>query len=237
MFYLMMPSPATVKATAAAMLDALGDPAAFKGPVWSMDQRLIKLIPACGVKLVILDDFHHLIDRDRDRVLETVSDWLKVLIKKTRVPFLVVGIEGTLERILRSNAQLSRLFAVREVLRPFDWSSESQEFDRFVEYVEQSVQRPLSRELPRPDLVYRLHRATDGVIGNLMNLMRYAALRADAKQAVELGDLSWAFRMRLARHLGDRPDPFTGARASAQVRTSGKIAGTRRSDRRRQRCP
>jgi hypothetical protein len=209
-FYMLMPSPATVKGVAAAMLEQLGDPAAHKGPQWSMDSRLIKLIPECGIKLVILDDFHHLIDRDTDRILETVSDWLKVLIKKTNVPFVVVGIEGKVERILRSNPQLSRLFAARETLTPFDWETQRKAFARFVEYVETAIGIPLSPGLPRDELIYRLHYATEGVVGNLMNLLRYAALITQQKKeaSIELPTLSQAFQSRLSKHLRQKVNPF-----------------------------
>ncbi len=209
-FYMLMPSPATVKGVAAAMLEQLGDPAADRGPQWSMDSRLIRLIPECGITLVILDDFHHLIDRDTDRILETVSDWLKVLIKKTNVPFVVVGIEGKVERILRSNAQLSRLFAARETLEPFDWETQRRAFAKFVEYVETAIAIPLSPLLPRDDLIRRLHYATDGVVGNLMNLLRYAALVAqqEKREVVELPTLSRAFQSRLSKHLRQKVNPF-----------------------------
>ena len=92
-FYMETPSPATVKGMAARMLEVMGDPAAHRGPLWSMNSRLTHFIQACDVQIVMLDDFHHLIDKETNRVLETVSDWLKVLIKETNVPFLVVGIE------------------------------------------------------------------------------------------------------------------------------------------------
>ena len=101
----------------------------------SLNSRLIKLLKACQVELVILDDFHHLIDTETDRVLAKVSDWLKVLIKETGIPFLVVGMEGKVERILRANAQLSRLFAARETLLPFAWQPEATEYHPGISYL------------------------------------------------------------------------------------------------------
>ena len=118
-FYAETPSPVTVKGMAATLLARLGDPGASHGTLWAMNFRLIRLMIDCQVELVILDDFHHLIDKETNRILEQVSDWLKVLIKETGIPFLVVGIEGKVERILETNAQLSRLFAVRQTLQPF----------------------------------------------------------------------------------------------------------------------
>ena len=119
--YAEIPSPATVKTGVSTLLEALGDPAAHSGTVGVLNSRLVGLIKECHVELVILDEFNNLIDTETDRVLAKVSDWLKMLIKKTRIPFVVVGLEGKVERILRANVQLSRLFASREKLEPFKW--------------------------------------------------------------------------------------------------------------------
>ena len=70
------PSPFTVKGMAARMLELIGDLAAHRGPLWAVNSRLIDYLKLCRVQLVILDDFHHLVDKETDRVLETVSDWL-----------------------------------------------------------------------------------------------------------------------------------------------------------------
>jgi hypothetical protein len=213
-FYLETPSPVTVKGMASTMLSRLGDPAAHRGTLWSMNSRLIKLMIACQVELTILDDFHHLIDKQTNRILEQVSDWLKVLIKETGVMFLVVGIEGKVEQILEANSQLSRLFAVRETLTPFRYDPGAEhlilQFARFVQYTETAIETPLPETLPRLELLYRLHYATDGVVGNLMNLLRYAAMmaRQQGKTTIDLPILAAAFDKRLARHLKGKVNPF-----------------------------
>lgn len=215
-FYVETPSPVTVKGMAARMLEALGDPAAHHGPLWSMNSRLIYFLgEACAVRLVILDDFHHLIDQRTHRILETVSDWLKVLIKETRVPFLVVGTEGQVRQILQTNDQLSRLFAVQETLTPFPWDETDYEvvksFAAFVKYIEQSLALPFSDELPRQELLRRLHYASSGVVGHLMNLLHWAAAlaRRDGGQSLTLATLSRAFTKRRDEFRpSQRIDPF-----------------------------
>lgn len=214
-FYVETPSPVTVKGMAARMLEVMGDPAAHKGPLWSMNARLTHFIKACEVQIMILDDFHHLIDKERNRVLETVSDWLKVLIKETGVPFLVVGIEGKVELILRANTQLSRLFAVREALEPFRWNpcdeGAIKQFASFVKCAERGIGISLSDELPQVEFLHRLHYATDGVVGNVMNLMRFAALLAQIQgvDILTLAILSQAFEKRLRKHMAKPTNPFT----------------------------
>lgn len=217
-FYMETPAPVTVKGMASRMLETLGDPAAHKGALWSMNSRLIHYVRACQVQLVILDDFHHLIDQETNRILETVSDWLKVLIKETGIPFLVVGIEGKVELILQSNAQLSRLFAVRETLEPFRWDPRDEmtvkEFASFIKYIEQGIGVSLSDELPRAEFLHRLHYATNGVVGNVMNLLRFATLLSQQPDGVQndgiltLAVLSRAFAKRLHKHLPRKVDPF-----------------------------
>jgi hypothetical protein len=216
-FYMETPSPVTVKGMAARMLEVIGDPAAHRGPLWAMNSRLIDYLKLCQVQLVILDDFHHLIDKETDRILETVSDWLKVLIKETQVPFLVVGLDGRVELILKSNEQLSRLFAVREKLHPFAWNpgdtAATQAFASFVQVVETGIQFPLSDELPRAELLHRFHYATGGVVGYVMNLLRFALWLADRQQIdmLSLAVLSQAFAKRLQPHLPHKVDPFSVA--------------------------
>lgn len=212
-FYLETPSPATVKGMAAKLLAVLGDPVANHGTLWSMNARLIHFIQACEVQLVILDDFHHLVDQETNRVLYQVSDWLKVLIKETNVPFLVVGVVDTVRRILNANAQLSRLFAIRETLQPFRWDSQKpdtiREFAAFVAFAEGQIGMKLPIELERPDLLYRLFEATDGIVGNIMNLLRYsvALTQQQGCDHLTLDVLTMAFNMRLAEHVNKR-NPF-----------------------------
>jgi hypothetical protein len=149
-----------------------------------------------------------------NRILEQVSDWLKVLIKETGIPFLVVGIDGKVERILDANAQLSRLFAVRQTLAPFDCDptneASMQEFARFISYAEKITTIPLATALPRLELLQRLHYATDGVMGNLMNLLRYSAWLAQQQHqgTITLPFLAAAFEKRLARHVKGKMNPF-----------------------------
>src|SRR5262249_21939135 len=162
----------TIKGMASKMLEKMGDPgyAHGRGRIDSLDSRLINHLHASKTELVILDDFHNLIDTETNRILAKVSDWLKALIKEAEIPFLVVGIEGQFEKILKANSQLSRLFSVREALHPFAWDtrkpSSIKEFACFIEYAEQALQMPLTKETRRVELLYRLYFVTGGVVAN-----------------------------------------------------------------------
>jgi hypothetical protein len=137
-----------------------------------------------------------------------------VLIKETALPFLVVGIEDPLEQILDVNPQFPRLFAAREELEPFEWDLADEacvcEFAQFVTYAEEAIGITLPDDLPRMELLYRLHYATAGVVGNLMNLLRFAAMIAQEKKVdtLDLSTLALAFDRRLSRHLKGKTNPF-----------------------------
>lgn len=211
--YLETPHPITVKGMTSALLDALGDPLAFKGTQPEMNARLQNFLADCGVQLVILDDFHHLIDKQTNRILRDVSEWLKVLIKNTRIVYLVVGIEGEVERILNANKQLSRLF-VREHLLPFSWEPEDPDsiadFARLISYVQTVLDLKLAEAEAWPVLLFRIHLATGGVMSNILNLFRYAR-RLQQRQGLEgeplsLALLADAYQQRLQAHVGvDNP--------------------------------
>ena len=171
-----------------------------------------------------------------------------MLIKETQVPFLVVGLEGRVELILKSNEQLSRLFAMRETLHPFAWDPDdmtaTQTFAAFVQVVESGIQFPLSAELPRAELLHRLHYATVGVVGYVMNLIRFAVWLADRQQAdvLSLAILSQAFAKRLQPHLPHKVDPFGVAVdqhfvAPPTVPIDAPHSTNRRSKRRQSRKP
>ncbi len=196
------------------MLQRLGDPAARKGTLTDMNDRLINYLIHCHLQLIILDDFHHLIDSETDHVLQAVSDWLKVLIKESGVPFLVVGIEHKVQRILEANSQLSRLFPVREMLEPLQWlatdTKRTREFAAFVNIMEKQIGLPLAPNVARAELLTRLHYATDGVVGNLMNLIRFSTLSAVQQnvQHIEMAILAATFDKYLSKHLMDKVNPF-----------------------------
>lgn len=247
-FYMETPSPVTIKGMAISMLVRLGDPAAAKGTSSTLSDRLAYLLIQCKVQLVILDDFHHLIDSDTDRVLATVSDWLKVLIKETGIPFLVVGIEGKVERILQANGQLSRLFAYRETLEPFAWDESNettkQVFAMFINTAEESIGMPLQTHLKRSELLHRVYYATDGVVANMMNLLRHGAFLAlnKGQTTLDLIRLAEAFDTRLAKHLRRKVNPFEDRWGKTFVVPEDKLfnpveGANNRSRRRKERLP
>ncbi|HEY9204986.1 MAG TPA: TniB family NTP-binding protein [Candidatus Methanoperedens sp.] len=174
-----IPSPATEKGMVTKILYAIGDPLAETGSKAVQTIRLMRLIKKCGVELIILDEFQHFIDRDSEKVLRTVTDWLKVLIEDTGVPLVLLGLNGGSnanhsEIIFDANPQLSRRFANRHTLQPFKFSSakEIDEFRQFLSMIDMSLPLENRSGLADMDMATRFYYASDGVVAYIMKLIK-----------------------------------------------------------------
>jgi hypothetical protein len=206
-----IPVPATAKSLATRLLVALGDPLAERGTTVTQTLRLARLMRACGVELLILDEFQHFIDRDSNHVLQTAANWLKDLLNETNVPVVLAGMPSS-DVILRANAQLERRFAVRTSIEPFSWrtSAEQTEFRTFLRVLDRQL--PLERASPLDDLdtALRIFSATGGVLGSLMTLVRRATVLAVDRSlpCLDLELFAEAYDERLAARFPARPNPL-----------------------------
>ncbi len=225
-FHARTPSPVTPKGLVVSLLLQLGDPIASQGTTTAQTTRLVYQLRDCQTQLVLLDDFHHLIDAKTDRVLSEIAEWLKDLIKTTGIPFVVCGVDDRVFRILKHprNAQLSRLFPVREVLRPFnrEESQEGQPFHTLLNLAQEAVETTFAADLRGAEFLWRMYYATDGVVGHTINLMRDVAITAFKQDLpdITLAMLAHAFDRTLAHHLSWKVNPFVTPLSQAFVEPS-----------------
>lgn len=174
-----IPTPASIKSIASWLLKDLGDPLPNKGTTGQITMRLCGLIGKCGVELIILDEFQHMIDRDTENVLTSSADWLKQLLNETKVPMVLMGMPWAV-RILESNEQLKRRFAAKIGLNPFGWASreEQMEFISFLIVLEKALPMPKASNLYSGDMPFRLFCASRGIICNIKKLVSRAAEKA-----------------------------------------------------------
>ncbi len=207
-----IPAPATVKTVVTKLLWSLGDPAYEKGTIGSQTIRLINLIKDCQVELLILDEFQHFIDRDSEKVLKTVSDWLKNLILDTNLPIILVGLPESEEILrLKSQSQLSRRFANRYYLHPFQWQTdEGTEFRTFLHFLESKLPLRKVSNLSAPTTSMRLYYASDGIIAYIMKLVRYGTYLALTQEQENLGEniLAVAFEKYVHADKPNKVNPF-----------------------------
>lgn len=207
-----IPVPATMKTMAVALLDALGDPFAGKGTLDSQTRRLIDLIGRCSVELIILDEFQHFIDRDSDKVLQAVSDWLKNLIGRTRVPVVLTGLPHC-RKVLDANEQLHRRFSAQEELRPFQWGGgREKDFCKFLGAIDKTLPFLERAGLDERDIAWRMFCASGGLPAYVMKVVRGAARHAVDANAPRISQemLAQAYAERILPSAGNNSNPFLG---------------------------
>jgi DNA transposition AAA+ family ATPase len=187
--------PATVKSLAGDLLDALGDPAADKGSLASLTRRLGSFLKKCKTELIILDEFQHFIDAESSKVLKKISNWLKVLINRTKLPIVLIGMPNSVDILdTKGNEQLKRRFSARRSLEPFGWGESDEEQDDMINFLDE-LDDALAELLPKrsrladPETAYLIHSATGGAIHKIMKLIRGAAGMA-LTQGLEKIDLA-----------------------------------------------
>ena len=200
------------KGIAADLLLALGDPAWSSGTVQTLTNRAVKLLQDCGVELIVMDEFHHLFDADRAKVMTKASQWLKVLIVNTGIPVVVCGMPEA-EYVL-SAEHTERRFKERLTLRCFTWRTPQgqREFCAMLKKLDETLPLAELSGLAEPDLAGRFYLACRGVSDYLMTLVRGAAAEAILRKSecIELADLARIFQRKLAqqRVLAEQTNPF-----------------------------
>jgi DNA transposition AAA+ family ATPase len=208
--YARIPVPATTKNMATKLLERLGDPICEKGSLDAQTRRLTKLVKDAEVELVILDEFQHFIDPDRELVLRAVSDWLKNFISDTGIPVILTGLPQC-RRVLDANEQLLRRFSAQEHLEPFNWhGSGKADFRRFLSQVDEAL--PLSQRsgLADGDLARRIYAASLGNIAQVMKIVRGAARIAASSGSQNISNemLAKAYAKYIVPKGEKNPNPF-----------------------------
>ena len=204
-------APATIKGMASRLLMDLGDPLPERGSIPSLTMRLCRLIKQCRVELIILDEFQHLVDEDRKKVLQSSADWLKHILNETGVPIILMGMPWSVN-ILRANNQLQRRFSSINELKDFGWSTakEQQDFTNFLIVLETALPLPNPSNLFSGQMALRLFCATRGIISNVMKLISKAAEKAFAKgfESITIDLLALAYNEELALASPGSINPF-----------------------------
>ena len=203
------------KGIAADLLMALGDPAWSSGTVQTLTNRAVKLLARCGVELIVLDEFHHLFDMERARVMTKAAQWLKVLIVNTRIPVLVCGMPEA-EHVLRAE-HTERRFKERLTLRGFSWRTPAgrAEFCGMLKRLDAALPLAEASGLAEPESAGRFYLACRGIPDYLMTLVRGGTAEALRRggERIESADLARVFERRLAqqRVLAEQANPFIGS--------------------------
>lgn len=174
-----IPKPVSISGLATRLLAQLGDPFAERGTVHRLTLRLSGdegFLNRCGVELIILDEFHHLIETDSIPRKREAADWLKSILNDTGIPIVLVGLPHS-GGILDNNDQLKRRFRARKTLAPFTWGrtvEAQKEFRLFLKAVEDALGLPEPSHLSEQTTAFRFFCASRGYIATVMSVIRTA---------------------------------------------------------------
>ncbi|CDT77710.1 Putative transposition protein (fragment) [Vibrio diabolicus] len=126
------------------LLLEMGDPLAlYETDLARLTKKLTDLIPAVGVRLIIIDEFQHLVEEKSNRVLTQVGNWLKMILNKTKCPIVLFGMPYS-KVVLQANSQLHGRFSIQFELRPFSYEEGNGVFKTFLEYLDRAL--PFEKE-------------------------------------------------------------------------------------------
>lgn len=210
--YVRVDAKCSIKTLAGTMLKALGSEFWNKGKEEERTYQLVTLLKACKVRLVILDEINHLVDRGGEKTHHSVADWIKRLTDEVRIPFVLAGIPRS-ERLLETNDQLRSRF--REVIEivPFSIADDESEktFRDVLKTFSDKITGIDSVDLTCSEMAGSLAFATGGRLREICKLLVRAvelAYEQKDKPKLTIKVLSEAFSQVIYRNAPNNRNPF-----------------------------
>jgi hypothetical protein len=178
--------------------------------------RVQTYVRKLGVEILMLDEFHHLVDSDRGKVAASVAETIKWLLIEAVAPVVMSGIDAAW-RPLRANPQLAARCEPAIQLNPLDpTKTEDRELfrdflsDYLVEFEDLGLARNATAVLRQATVPDCIHESAGGVLGEACNLLKAALALAvlDGREEIDEEDLAAAQESR--RGVFDPPgrNPF-----------------------------
>lgn len=209
--YVAIPAACSIKKLAGEILWVMGSPFWDRGGEPERTHQLLTLLRACKVRLVVLDEVNHLVERGSFRTHYAVGDWIKQISEQSGVSFVLAGTPMG-EQLLVTNAQLRSRFS--EVLRLAPLSLGSKEEGKVFRAVLRTFQKLLADvdcvELASPTINTAIAHATAGRLRALRRLLvRAVAIGLDGeKPRIDVAVLAKAFESALYKGAPKGRNPF-----------------------------
>ncbi len=205
-----VPSVPTIPKLAGAMLLALGSPFWNKGNEREKSHQLTTLLKAMGVELCLLGEGQHLVDRGRARTHARVTDWLKEIVDKAQIPFVLSGLPRTLH-LHSVNDQFGRRFSAVFEFPQLDPENEEHQAEVCGMLAGGCAVKGV--ELPAlaldPGFGRRLAYATDGRMGYIMKLVQHIRNQSANGPAIDYPALAAIFCKAIWHQATVQRNPFT----------------------------
>lgn len=179
----------------------------------TLELRLIKLLKTCKVKVLVVDEAQHLIDRGGKKMHEKSADNLKNLMTEAGIAIILVGTDRVQE-LLKVNEQLRRRFSSQIQLKP--WGPVAEVDINQVAGVLQALLANPAIELDHQHLIEFkfakcLAYGSGGRISYIVKLVCWAVKSAyDRKSKIlEMHDFERAFESAVWSSVAPKDNPFS----------------------------
>ena len=204
--YVETPSPASRGALIDVMLAALEPyPIPIRQTLAEQRGRLSSLLRRANVRLIIIDEFQHLIGTKKKTIVAEVADFVKSLLNEKICPIVLAGTEGVL-RVMEETNQLQTRMYSKEVLRPFSWERPDEQdiFRNYLVEMEDHLKFEKKSNLGDVARAYRIFFATRGLIGETARLLDRASEIATRAGLSSITDNCFAVAIDQAWILDDK---------------------------------
>ncbi|MGC6587617.1 TniB family NTP-binding protein [Paenibacillus sp. Dod16] len=207
-----VPPKATPKMLASKILEVMGDPLHHKGTLTDLTSRIHHFVRKLGIRMIILDEFQHLIDADTDHVLTTASNWVKTFTEEIRIAVVLCGMPESVSVFL-SNPQLDRRYCNKVMLEPFKYGTVEEiiTFRAFLKKIDMDLPFPNPSNIADPHLAAKIYYISKGIPFYVMKLMERATYFAALQGADQISEIHMAQALPKLKQVA-RPyviNPFT----------------------------
>ncbi|OLQ81704.1 transposase [Photobacterium proteolyticum] len=176
--YIELPENAKPVDVAREILLQLNDPLAlYESDTVVLTKRIIDLVPLLKIEIIIIDEFQHLVEKNSNKILARVGDWLKILINKTQCPVVLFGMPYS-QVVLAANSQLRSRFSIQFHLRPFSYLEKQGIFLGFLKQLDKALPFDKLSGLDNEPLAKKLYAFSGGNMRSLRNLIFHASVHA-----------------------------------------------------------
>lgn len=205
-----VPPHATVKGLAKAILLKLGSEF-VRGDEVDLTYQVLTLLRECRVRLLLIDEANHLIDRGAAKTHYHIADWLKMVGDEWGRAMVLAGVPQTAQ-LLEANEQLQSRFRHRvELRRLIDHGDDLKALRGALKSFQKRLDCVDAIDFSTPETARRFALATDGRFRELRNLLTAAVvIVAKAERPrLDLGVLERAFAQVIYPGAQAETNPFS----------------------------
>lgn len=172
--HVIVPPKATPKTLASKILYQMGDSFHSKGTEVQLTSRIHHFIRELEIKMIILDEFQHLINSETDHVITTAANWVKTFSEESAIPIVLCGMPNSINIFVKEE-QLDRRYSYKEPMEAFQYTDAKEiiNFRAFLDKVEEELPFADSSNLADKKLADKLYYISLGIPFYIMKLLEF----------------------------------------------------------------